>query len=1269
MGFKFCSMDISDYVFSRRCFMTGEYCSKQLNVQRERARLHKNGEINAFVIMSFSNMSDVVYKWRIKTYVESLAQNLYFRSEEGIGCDEWEKKYPEVVSLSGFEGEDTPDSEEKKRFSAYLRSVSKKDEEALSGMTSLCCYANGEEHRKAVEEDLKKREYHRERKVQKINIIRADSNPSSNFVICNRVCQQMQIADLVVVDVSDENTNVFYELGMAIALRKLILPICYSESYFAMQLPEGVKEEQQRRLERFRKDFRYNPAEFAEGEYGYTNNNQTFVYKEKEINSKDTSNSIQLSRDEDEDRFLMHNRIVNDLEHHIDCYPWRRQLFENFGIRYKRESEDATNYLPFDVVKIKLFGFSDLKYDRFPYLDKYSFPKKNNKEDKLEEEKLEEEKLEEEKLGEKLYSALRDAYNNAGSGENTLVVYSMDRFLNPDDGWQCIVNYYRAYVELVQDEHCFCGDRVGLLVQPASIAEPIKDAEERRHLLYNIGEIIQIGMNQATYLADREKVKPPEYLPDLPDLPERKETGGEQNSDEKVELGEWDNELRLFFKEYSRNRSFPIYPKDPIYINRVKSGAHDDLFEDSMENAHPKPANKEYKKGEKDVFFCLYHTMLRNLKYVNEIAVDITQNSVQSLFWLGVAHASGIYAITIRHDKTEDEKKQLAEAGEERGQHFPSGSGRRIFDISGLWTAVLHAYDTEGFYTQLKRVQLGIEQRSKLMLRDADSFSEEMDDVFWDPNISSQSKRGFEKEAERVYTEKKKRETELLESFYRDRFWRPMLRRNRLEIYACQDNVSAQTENDKVTLSRSYVAAWDAEAISALSLYLSKRKLIGEYQFKLQNRVNSPVENPEEIKPEDLAKKSYICVGAEVNPFTIKETIPDYLNKESNGGKKIIEQPLYSYVKTNGTDCARQKKQGQEERGFEKAGNPGCQIVRPFADQDCATCSIDETKRTCGIKQRGEHTQLGQLLLWREESADKEYAFRASLAGVSGPATRALSTLFVDEAQKEDAFGGSNAERSDNPKPREDSTKSYPEARKKWDDAKIVHWEKESDASTSGHTAKPDELSNEDYREKVFPMLFPLSSLQEKIRDAFLSEYTDRLDTALNQKLNKKYEEKKQTERADYITRVKHTAKLYLSATLYRCFFPFLSHEDEARICNGLDLFIHKMMWNAKSPFAKVYKENSPETRSDGKEQSTVLDNINFSAIILNEDVDKYAKATVDTLRELIKSFQAVEAFYEVTVDYTEEKTRHIHGIRLIETDYYCIFKPQDNARQEIKQH
>lgn len=92
-----CKVPLQGCIHSRRCFMSGEYCSQLANIQKAREKLHptskrveikesnnlknKGREINAFVIMNFSNMSDVAYKWQLRPFVESLKDYFYFKGD------------------------------------------------------------------------------------------------------------------------------------------------------------------------------------------------------------------------------------------------------------------------------------------------------------------------------------------------------------------------------------------------------------------------------------------------------------------------------------------------------------------------------------------------------------------------------------------------------------------------------------------------------------------------------------------------------------------------------------------------------------------------------------------------------------------------------------------------------------------------------------------------------------------------------------------------------------------------------------------------------------------------------------------------------------------------------------------------------------------------------------------------------------------------------------------------------------------------------------
>jgi len=62
---------------------------------------------------------------------------------------------------------------------------------------------------------------------------RADDVRQVGFIICEKICKRLQEADYVVVDVTYDNPNVFYEFGLAAALGKTIVPICAGEKLSA----------------------------------------------------------------------------------------------------------------------------------------------------------------------------------------------------------------------------------------------------------------------------------------------------------------------------------------------------------------------------------------------------------------------------------------------------------------------------------------------------------------------------------------------------------------------------------------------------------------------------------------------------------------------------------------------------------------------------------------------------------------------------------------------------------------------------------------------------------------------------------------------------------------------------------------------------------------------------------------------------------------------------------------------------------------------------
>lgn len=1091
--YPYCVKSTQYSVHSRRCFMTGELCSKQSSVHKERGQLHDKNHINAFVVMNFSDMSDVVYKWKLRSFVESLKKYLFLKKEPSGGHAEKRKT------------------------------------------TAIACVANDKTVLPGNKEDWVQ--------VEQINVVRADSNTESNYVICDRVCQQMQIADLVIVDVSVENTNVFYEFGMAAAFGKLILPICYNESFYQMHIPEAAKNllEEERLRQTKRK------------------------YMEKD--------------NDDENQKL--ERLRKMIEQHIDCYPWRRRLFEYYGLRYRKGNSNV-GYTNFRDITNPVLGFSDIQYVRFPYdsmLDEVESigttkPDEdvNNNEDRK-------------KVGFHLYNRLRASYNQKGVDDttnkpspfNTLVVYTMDSVLNEEQAGQCIINYYRNMTARIREEHCFCGDRVGVLGQSNNILDDPKDTKTDQKLMYKVSDIIRIGMNEATHMALQKKIKTDDYL--MADL------GNEQD-------GQWAKGALRFVKEHIRNRCIPAYPDEPIYVKQMEKGVQKGILDitDDPEKMH---------------FFCLFHVMLHTLSYTNEIVVDLSQNSLQALFWLGVAHGSDVHAITVRHIPTEQELK--------RSREKDPPTERHIFDVAGLWTAILRTNDTDGFYRQLTKAQVGIEQSSKLVLPESEKYRDLVLEQYYTP--SPYMKGGYSgfktlldhldntktdtpcvkdstqmlnllqeiRENDRLckiwetLTEQNQKESKQLESYYRTCFWRRMLRQNALKIYIPEKNGRTEEDDQPCRVNIS----WDVSATNELSHYLSKRLMIGSYRQTML-RDDSP-------QP-DVWKQNFITIGNETKPFPPKKsgtneprrTLVDYARDQKTSGR-VRKMMKYDITCSNAANVSKKKNiRGffEEEaqntagsrdvfawfptkdcignikkppEGAPKAPPDGNKIYRspmlPNAVSDCGCTGVRSVN--------GCYRQLAQMVLWREPADKKrnEMRFWVSLVGVSGPATLALTALLVNPDQRKELFMRNKTPDTDN----------------------------QSFQNTAQH---------------------PLNKLQSEIRKVFLRKYHDLLkDKGLGDRLEK----------------VHYATKLYLSTVLYQYFFPFLTRADEMRIKNGMEAFL-------------------------------VSNDQLFSRFESN--------AVLEALEDTMNTLQGVEAQYTVMVEYSGSDTdsRWPREIKPLENEVTCLF-------------
>lgn len=1258
---KCCIKSTESSIQTRQCFMTGENCSQQTNIQKERQRLHHapdGPEINAFVVMNFSSISDIVYESRIRHFIESLKQYLFLDIDENrIAC----------VPSGKLEDLDDP------------------------------TIPRG---------DIPKRW----KRVNKINVHRADSNPVSNYMICNRICQQMQTADLIIVDVSVETANVFYEFGLATAFRKLILPMCFSESFFEMKLPKKLEEAlQQVQAQQVRE---HRISETAE------------IVKRK----KWKIFSTEVEKDSD----------LKSLEKHIDCYPWRRKLFEHFGIRYQEAEEadkpdkDRVQYKRSKIVFSEKYGFSDYQYNHFPYTDT------KDKQPATEQNPT---------VGTKIYNWLEGSYNRDNGHEyNTVIIYTMDNFLNRDQAGQCIVNFFYNITKPMMDGHCFCGDRVAILGQSNRIWDDPKDSKNQQSLKYSVSDLIRIGMNQATYEGERRRIKIDDYM----FAPRAQALSKDQ----------CDNDIQLV-KTHVRNRCIPLNPETPIYVSQFQNGIQQKLDE------YVARIDEENKKNPPR-FFCLYHVMLDTLRFCDEIVVDLSSNAVQSLFWLGAAHGSNIYTVTVRHEMSEKEKEW-------------SGTGeikrdRLIFDIGGLWTAMLRYSETGSFYKQLAMIQQGIEQHSKLMLPDTElsMLEENLFKRFYSisdyPPARTKGKAAGNPLPEKgvptypvLCTQKKYSESKALESYYRDTLWRHMLRDNQLHLFL------PMSDAQEAEGPRLQVIKWDVDAVAELSHYLSKRKVIGKYQFDTLRR--NAVQPDGKTKAHD---ENCICIGDKTSPFVDEKgtahSLAGHINQAKNANQQVRFVEKWVEQHDNGG-----KIHPAFYRGFTyKEKKPEIEIKRQYFSLDCMRCRLrtggcmqekdgrcealpgfpqairlswpkeedadyfdvkigpkeedaegsdtQNDKGTVGVDnyqfrfielpEKQIHAQLHcaladerlekeavppdqaihrmlRALFPQEEALTLKRDGKADATMLNEPnytlewkgdiSARVLTTVLQNYSMK---FSHTNDGRiracfcrlsqeqnsSDDVNTQEQSSSGEVNAQEQNSSSKndgftmpaqLLFWREQKNGGgqqkgdykyhislvgVSGPATKALTalLVDRDQKMRILSKLsekthgpWPLNNLQTQIR----MEFFKKLDDELKSKL-----QAEGCSDATTVERVKFLVRTYLSTVLYRYFLPFLSRADEQRICNAMEAFL--LTLGSKDEVNKT------------------------------SEISAWSEQIQKALQNVLSSFRGVEAFYSVRVNVKPgEESILVDNRQILSIEEWlenkqhvisCVYvKPAEDAQQE----
>lgn len=427
---------------------------------------------------------------------------------------------------------------------------------------------------------------------------------------------------------------------------------------------------------------------------------------------------------------------------------------------------------------------------------------------------------------------------------------------------------------------------------------------------------------------------------------------------------------------------------------------------------------------------------------------------------------------------------------------------------------------------------------------------------------------------------------------------------------------------------------WDFDAVSELSNYLSKRKPIGEYRIIAFDKQKSNEEKENylgrvEKQINEARGGNFISVGKDATP--LGEGLADYITKET------LEQygtthHIHTHIRRDISESCdvKSEKMYRVYQGFQCADDSGRGFFTQHPGKRCLTCkkkseheeeiyrSIDSLKDyNCVIAGKKQHTELTQLILWREDDyetgdTDKNSRFRVSLIGSSGPATLATTLLFVDEEQKQRFLDG-----------REDDKDK-------------------------------DELKA---REEF------LVELQEIARNEFVHVFIKKLMKRVKQEtldIGEMRQEVFETKQAYYFYLVECAVRAYLSTVLYRYFLPFLSERDIKRIHNGMRAFLEYMKAAGESPFALEYYDAVTKEKS----------------IVSSKNVENIIQIISEELLGTLKAFKGLEVFYKVTVQHgielvKDKDTRQVMNMEICEkpskekVNCLFVFTKKTNAQEK----
>ena len=828
----------------------------------------------------------------------------------------------------------------------------------------------------------------------------------------------------------------------------------------------------------------------------------------------------------------------------------------------------------------------------------------------------------------------------------SLLLYNSGGFMSTNFK-EVIKNYYKT-VRKLDENSIFKGDRIGVLAQDQYILEKDKENSFKKSTRYDVSDILLFGVNQASRNAEQHMIKPSK-----PELPANENTKKENPI------------LEDFLNIHAENQGILLYTHDPLKGNSPENSFFTKLIgENKKEN---------YKNT--------FEKMIEALNYVYQIVVDTEDNDVFSLFWLGIAHGFGAYAVRIIRNYTNEELQEIEKKMKENKENSDNQNKdsnialytpRSIFDVSGLWTAEIRADKLNEFYTQLRTVELGIARHRKLLPSTTKN------------NLSNVAIKGdiaeYIKDITKEINNHKLIDCNSFESYYRRKLWRALLTYDKLHLIigsgSYSDTSADKSSDDKskklsegelktqlgdilqklddkssIRTIRMSIGDWDYQSVSLFTEYMSAHNTVGKYIIREFPHSSKDDTSRDTYREAFLYRDNIISIGDNtVNP---------------------VSQGIIKHIEDNYVYDDIHKKEDDKVEDY-KAEDYKAE------DRKCEKCKREKCKRDShdGIHYRKFSSKYGELSIkWNQPTAfcincqNYNSGYRGCRFAEYTPLE--LNCPYIEENKE----GQKICPHKDNiskcehmngkkecPHIKYSTHKSYAQLiilkslKTTEEEIKTTEEKKEKDNEyfevLIGGGAGPATFAlaslfvNEDIKyikqmnktgdtdtknllkDKIFGDTedFLLVKLQNIIRDKILTQFEKELRT----KYWKGISVKRKDNNIDMTDNIIDMTVDYLRILLSKFFLPMLYKKDIDGIKKSLQLFVYKF----------VYKYDI-----EYKFKNTCL-----SYTPVSKDIDNVlSNSIISVIKTTIEHFDGIEVIFEVDVTHTQAGKRNNNDSKAIE--------------------